>query len=186
MTTGLSKLKYNQIWSGCLWTSFSIVLTSEKYICWFIILASYRTPDFISATHQRENVQFASGKCDTYILSLISNTMIYWRHWLMTNPCLCDFRGRSILVGFKKKKNPDLPTLILKTMQSKTHIFFFWPHICHLINIHYRWFATNFRILPIYFFFGIKNLRVGGKILGSIGNTHIFFFARCIHIMIYV
>ena len=25
------------------------------------------------------------------------------------------------------------------------------------------------------FFFGIKNLRVSGKILGSIGNTHIFF-----------
>jgi hypothetical protein len=27
------------------------------------------------------------------------------------------------------------------------------------------------------FFFGIKNVRVGGKILGSIGNTHIFFLA---------
>ena len=27
------------------------------------------------------------------------------------------------------------------------------------------------------FFFGIKNVRVGGKILGSIGNTHIFFWA---------
>jgi hypothetical protein len=37
---------------------------------------------------------------------------------------LCDFRGRSILVGLKK--NPYLPTLILKTMQSETHIFFFW------------------------------------------------------------
>jgi hypothetical protein len=33
---------------------------------------------------------------------------------------LCDFRGRSILVGLKKKKYPDLPTLILKTMQSET------------------------------------------------------------------
>ena len=31
-----------------------------------------------------------------------------------------------MLVGFKKK-NPDLPTLILKTMQSETHIYFFWP-----------------------------------------------------------
>jgi hypothetical protein len=28
---------------------------------------------------------------------------------------------------------------------------------------------TNFRILPIYFFFGIKNVRVGSKILGSVG-----------------
>jgi hypothetical protein len=36
---------------------------------------------------------------------------------------------------------------------------------------------TNFRILTIYFFFGIKNVRVGGKILGSIGNTHFFFWA---------
>ena len=26
-------------------------------------------------------------------------------------------------------------------------------------------------------FFGIKNVRVGGKILGSIGNTHIFVWA---------
>ena len=34
----------------------------------------------------------------------------------------------------------------------------------------------NFQILPIYYFFGIKIVRVGGKILGSIGNTHIFFF----------
>jgi hypothetical protein len=25
-------------------------------------------------------------------------------------------------------------------------------------------------------FFGMKNVRVGGKILGSIGNTHIFLF----------
>ena len=34
---------------------------------------------------------------------------------------------------------------------------------------------TNFRI---YFFFGIKNVRVGSKILGSVGQseTHIFFF----------
>ena len=31
---------------------------------------------------------------------------------------------------------------------------------------------TNFRILPIYFFFGLKNVRVGR----SIGNTHIFFW----------
>ena len=39
---------------------------------------------------------------------------------------MCDFRGRSILVGlYKKKKNSDLPTLILKTMQSEIHIFFF-------------------------------------------------------------
>ena len=30
---------------------------------------------------------------------------------------------------------------------------------------------TNFQILPIYFFFGIKNVRVGR----SIGNTPIFF-----------
>ena len=31
----------------------------------------------------------------------------------------------------------------------------------------------------LFFFFGMKNVRVGGKILGSggsIGNTHIFFF----------
>jgi hypothetical protein len=37
---------------------------------------------------------------------------------------------------------------------------------------------TNFRILPIYFFFVIKNVRVGSKILGSVGRseTHIFFF----------
>ena len=34
---------------------------------------------------------------------------------------------------------------------------------------------TNFQNLQIYwFFFGIKNVRVGGKILGSIGNTHFF------------
>ena len=38
-----------------------------------------------------------------------------------------NIRGRSILVGFKKK-NRDLPTLILKTMQSETHIFFFWSY----------------------------------------------------------
>ena len=38
---------------------------------------------------------------------------------------------------------------------------------------------TNFWILPIYFFFGIKNVRVGGKILESVGRseTYIFFFA---------
>jgi hypothetical protein len=32
--------------------------------------------------------------------------------------------------------------------------------------------------LSIYFFFGIKNVRVGGKILGSVSRseTHIFFF----------
>jgi hypothetical protein len=37
---------------------------------------------------------------------------------------------------------------------------------------------TNFRILPIYFFFGIQNVRVGGKILGSVGRpeTNICFF----------
>ena len=35
---------------------------------------------------------------------------------------------------------------------------------------------TNFRILPIYFFFGIKNVRVGQ----SIGNTHIFFLASAV------
>ena len=28
----------------------------------------------------------------------------------------------------------------------------------------------------LFFFFGIKNVRVGGKILGSVGNTHILFF----------
>jgi hypothetical protein len=35
----------------------------------------------------------------------------------------------------------------------------------------------NFRILLIYFFFGMKNVRVGGKILGSVGRseTRIFF-----------
>jgi hypothetical protein len=37
---------------------------------------------------------------------------------------------------------------------------------------------TNFRILPIIFFFGIKNVRVGGKILESVGRSeaHIFLF----------
>jgi hypothetical protein len=37
---------------------------------------------------------------------------------------------------------------------------------------------TNFQILPIYFFFGIKNVRIGGKILGLVGRseTHIFIF----------
>ena len=38
---------------------------------------------------------------------------------------------------------------------------------------------TNFRILPIYFFFfGIKNVGVGGIILGSVGRlqTHIIIF----------
>ena len=37
---------------------------------------------------------------------------------------------------------------------------------------------TNFQILPIYFCFGIKNVRVGGKILGSVdrSETHLFFF----------
>jgi hypothetical protein len=41
---------------------------------------------------------------------------------------------------------------------------------------------TNFWILPIYFFFfGIKNVRVGGKILRSVGRseTHIFFGPIC-------
>jgi hypothetical protein len=38
--------------------------------------------------------------------------------------------------------------------------------------------GKNFQILPIYFFFGIKNVRVGGKILGSVDRleTHLFFF----------
>ena len=36
---------------------------------------------------------------------------------------------------------------------------------------------TNFWILSIDYFFGITNVRVGGKILGSIGNTHIFSLA---------
>ena len=40
---------------------------------------------------------------------------------------------------------------------------------------------TNFWILSIDYFFGIKNVRVGGKILGSIGNTHIFFWSNRIH-----
>jgi hypothetical protein len=31
----------------------------------------------------------------------------------------------SVYVEKKKKKNPNLPTLILKTMQSETHIIFF-------------------------------------------------------------
>jgi len=38
---------------------------------------------------------------------------------------------------------------------------------------------TNFRILTIYFFFfGIKNVRVGGKILESVGRseTNLFLF----------
>ena len=37
----------------------------------------------------------------------------------------------------------------------------------------------NFRILPIYFFFGIKSVRVCGKILWSVGRseTYIFFLA---------
>ena len=34
----------------------------------------------------------------------------------------------------------------------------------------------NFRILPIYYFFGIKNVRVDGKILGSIDRKHTYFF----------
>jgi hypothetical protein len=34
---------------------------------------------------------------------------------------------------------------------------------------------ANFRILQIYFFFGIKNVRVGR----SIGNTYIYFFWPC-------
>ena len=38
-------------------------------------------------------------------------------------PCTFDFRGRSILVSLKK--NPYLPTLILKTMQSETYLFFY-------------------------------------------------------------
>ena len=29
----------------------------------------------------------------------------------------------------------------------------------------------------LLFFFGVKNVRVGGKILGSIENTHVFFLA---------
>jgi hypothetical protein len=43
---------------------------------------------------------------------------------------LCEFRGRSILVGLKKKEkqNPYPLTLILKTMQSEMHLFFFWPN----------------------------------------------------------
>ena len=37
---------------------------------------------------------------------------------------------------------------------------------------------TNFRILSIYFFFDIKNVRIGGNILGLVGRseTHIFIF----------
>jgi hypothetical protein len=37
---------------------------------------------------------------------------------------------------------------------------------------------TNFRILQIFIFFGIKNVRVDGKMLGSVGRSekHIFFF----------
>jgi hypothetical protein len=35
---------------------------------------------------------------------------------------------------------------------------------------------TNFRILPIYFFFGITNVRVGGKILWSVGRLEKHFF----------
>ena len=37
---------------------------------------------------------------------------------------------------------------------------------------------TNFRILPIYFIFGIKNVRISGKILGLVSRleTHIFIF----------
>jgi hypothetical protein len=35
---------------------------------------------------------------------------------------------------------------------------------------------TNFRILPIYFFFGITNVNVGGKILLSVGRKHTHFF----------
>ena len=31
----------------------------------------------------------------------------------------------------------------------------------------------------LFFFFGIKNVRVGGNILGSIGNTYFFFCLRC-------
>ena len=30
--------------------------------------------------------------------------------------------------------------------------------------------------VDLFFFLGIKNVRIGGKILGSIGNTHLFFF----------
>ena len=38
--------------------------------------------------------------------------------------------------------------------------------------------GDEFPDLPMYFFFGITNLRVGGKILGSVGRseTHLFFF----------
>ena len=33
----------------------------------------------------------------------------------------------------------------------------------------------------IFFFFGIKNVRVGGKVLGSIGSTPIYFFGLIIN-----
>ena len=33
----------------------------------------------------------------------------------------------------------------------------------------------DFADLFFFFFFGIKNVRVGGNILGSIGNTYFFF-----------
>jgi hypothetical protein len=36
------------------------------------------------------------------------------------------------------KKNPDLSTLILKTMESETHIFFFWPKI-FCSHIQFNW-----------------------------------------------
>ena len=38
----------------------------------------------------------------------------------------------------------------------------------------------------LFFFFGIKNVRVGGKILGSVGRseTHLFFFMALVNLTI--
>ena len=42
----------------------------------------------------------------------------------MKQTSVCDLRGRSILVGFKKKSLPTDPNFELET-----HIYFFWPYI---------------------------------------------------------
>ena len=68
----------------------------------------------------------------------------------------------TVLVGFKKKKkNPDLPTLISKTMQSETHIYFF--------------FGLMIFSLYIQFFFGnVQGCHFKRLPMLIIGYNHIF------------
>ena len=51
----------------------------------------------------------------------------------------------------KRKKIPDLPNLILKTMQSETHIFLFWPKEIYdsVKKISKKWYKSNQKVIMI-------------------------------------